>query len=133
MVVPLFNRSTKMSGFVPLTMNKPRSQRLLSRQLRGCQPLMAPPSHINSLILGDNFISKPNPTIPHKNIETNDKFYRKVAFLMYTEMVKFRSQSRETALKRKLYRGLGTRYWALMLKIQISTVMAGILIETMIT
>ena len=25
-------------------------------------------------------------TIPHKNIETNEKFYRKVAFLMYTEM-----------------------------------------------
>ena len=32
-------------------------------------------------------------TIPHKNIETNDKFYRKVAFLMYTEMVDFRPQS----------------------------------------
>ena len=32
-------------------------------------------------------------TIPHKNIETNDKFYRKVAFLMYTEMVNFRPQS----------------------------------------
>ena len=45
-------------------------------------------------------------TIPHKNIE---KFYRKVAFLMYTEMAKFRSQSRETASKRKPYRGLGTR------------------------
>ena len=28
--------------------------------------------------------------IPHKNIETNEKFYRKVAFLMYTEMVNFR-------------------------------------------
>ena len=28
-----------------------------------------------------------------KNIETNDKFYRKVAFLMYTEMVNFRPQS----------------------------------------
>ena len=25
----------------------------------------------------------------HKNNETNDKFYRKVAFLMYTEMVRF--------------------------------------------
>ena len=32
-------------------------------------------------------------TITHKNIETNDKFYRKVAFLMYTEMVNFRPQS----------------------------------------
>ena len=42
-------------------------------------------------------------------INFNDKFYRKVAFLMYTEMVKFRSQSRETASKRKPYRGLGTR------------------------
>ena len=33
------------------------------------------------------------PTIPHKNNETNDKFYRKVAFLMYTEMVNFRPES----------------------------------------
>ena len=49
------------------------------------------------------------PTIIHKNNETNDKFYRKVAFLTYTESVKFRSQSRETASKRKPYRGLGTR------------------------
>ena len=32
-------------------------------------------------------------TIIHKTNETNDKFYRKVAFLMYTEMVNFRSQS----------------------------------------
>ena len=32
-------------------------------------------------------------TIPYKNIETNDKFYRKVAFLMYTKMVNFRPQS----------------------------------------
>ena len=37
----------------------------------------------------DNTLS----TIPHKNIEINDKFYRKVAFLMYTEMVNFRPQS----------------------------------------
>ena len=36
-------------------------------------------------------------TIIHKNNETNDKFYRKVAFLTYTESVKFRSQSREAA------------------------------------
>ena len=33
------------------------------------------------------------PTIPHKNNETNDKFYRKVAFIMYTEMGYFRPQS----------------------------------------
>ena len=48
-------------------------------------------------------------TIIHKNNETNDQFYRKVAFLTYTESVKFRSQSRETASERKPYRGLGTR------------------------
>ena len=41
--------------------------------------------------------------------EKNDKFYLKVAFPMYTEMVNFRLQSRETASKRKPYRGLGTR------------------------
>ena len=29
-------------------------------------------------------------TIVHKNNETNDKFYRKIAFLLYTEMVNFR-------------------------------------------
>ena len=32
-------------------------------------------------------------TTIHKNDETNDKFYRKVAFLMYTEMVNFTPQS----------------------------------------
>ena len=32
-------------------------------------------------------------TTIHKNDETNDKFYRKVAFLMYTEMVHFTPQS----------------------------------------
>ena len=50
------------------------------------------------------------PSIVVKNNETNDKFYRKVAFPRYTESVKFRSQSRETASKRKPYRGLGTRW-----------------------
>ena len=44
-----------------------------------------------------------------KNNETNDKFYRKVAFPRYTESVKFMSQSRETASKLKPHRGLGTR------------------------
>ena len=29
----------------------------------------------------------------HKNNDTNDEFYRKVAFLMYTEMFNFRPQS----------------------------------------
>ena len=37
-----------------------------------------------------NLLNTSGPTIPHKNIETNEKFYRKVAFLMYTEMVNFR-------------------------------------------
>ena len=32
----------------------------------------------------------------------NDKFYRKVAFFMYTEMVNFRPQSLKTALKLKI-------------------------------
>ena len=50
-----------------------------------------------------------NATMPCKNIGTNDKFCRKVALLRYTEWLKFRSQSRETASKRKPYRGLGTR------------------------
>ena len=49
------------------------------------------------------------PTIIHKNNETNDKFYRKVAFLMYTEMVNFRPQSLKAAPKQKPHRGLGTR------------------------
>ena len=33
------------------------------------------------------------PTILDKNNGTNDKFYRKVAILMYTEMFNFRPQS----------------------------------------
>ena len=48
-------------------------------------------------------------TISCKNIGTNDKFCRKVALLRYTERLKFMSQSREIASKRKPYRGLGTR------------------------
>ena len=32
-------------------------------------------------------------TIIHKNNETNEKFYWKVTFLMYTEMVNFRPES----------------------------------------
>ena len=44
-----------------------------------------------------------------KNYWTNGKLGGKVAFPRYTESVKFTSQSRETASKRKPYRGLGTR------------------------
>ena len=43
------------------------------------------------------------------NYWTNGKIWAKVALPRYTESVKFRSQSRETASKRKPYRGLGTR------------------------
>ena len=43
------------------------------------------------------------------NYWTNGKICAKVAFPRYTESVKFMSQSRETASKRKPYRGLGTR------------------------
>ena len=43
------------------------------------------------------------------NNEKNDQFYRKVAFLMYSERVNFRPQSWKEALKLKPHRGLGTR------------------------
>ena len=48
-------------------------------------------------------------TAMDKNNEKNDKFYRKVTFLMYTEMVNFRPQSSKPASKLKPDRGLGTR------------------------
>ena len=44
-----------------------------------------------------------------KNNEKNDQFYRKVAFLMYSERVNFRPQSWKEASKLKPHRGLGTR------------------------
>ena len=37
--------------------------------------------------------SDSDTTIANKNNETNDKFYRKVAFHMHSEMVNFRPQS----------------------------------------
>ena len=48
-------------------------------------------------------------TIMEINYWTNGKTCAKVVFPRYTESVKFRSQSRERASKRKPYRGLGTR------------------------
>ena len=48
-------------------------------------------------------------TIMEINYWTNGKICAKVVFHRYTESVKFRSQSRERASKRKPYRGLGTR------------------------
>ena len=48
-------------------------------------------------------------TTMDKNNEKNDKFYRKVAFPMYTEMVNFRPQIWKAASKLKPERGLGTR------------------------
>ena len=47
--------------------------------------------------------------ILHKNNETSDKFYRKVAFPMYTKMVHFRPQSLKVASKQKSHRRLDTR------------------------
>ena len=43
------------------------------------------------------------------NNEKNDQFYRKVAFLMYSERVNFRPQSWKEASKLKPHRGLETR------------------------
>ena len=37
-----------------------------------------------------------------------NKFYRKVAFIMYMEMVNFSPQSLKAASKQKPHRGLGT-------------------------
>ena len=47
------------------------------------------------------YINPNKPTIIHKNNCTNGKICAKVAFPRYTESVKFKSQSRETASKRK--------------------------------
>ena len=44
-----------------------------------------------------------------KNIGTNDKFCRKVALLRYTERLKFRFQSLNSASKQKPHWRLGTR------------------------
>ena len=46
-----------------------------------------------TLLADGDIESNPGPTSIHKNNGTNDKFYRKVAFLMYTEMFNFRPQS----------------------------------------
>ena len=51
----------------------------------------------------------PVATIMCTNNEKNDQFYRKVAFLMYSERVNFRPQSWKEASKLKRHRGLGTR------------------------
>ena len=51
-----------------------------------------------------NFHENARTTVVDKNNETNDKFYRKVAFLMYTEMINFRLQSLKAASKQKPYR-----------------------------
>ena len=48
-------------------------------------------------------------TIMCTNNEKNDQFYRKVAFLMYSERVNFRPQSWKEASKLKPHRGLETR------------------------
>ena len=48
-------------------------------------------------------IEKQVPRIMEINYWTNGKICAKVVFPRYTESVKFRSQSRETASKRKPY------------------------------
>ena len=54
-------------------------------------------------------VLKRRPAIMCKNNEKNDKFYRKVAILMYTEMVNFRPQSWKAASKLKHH----NKDWAL--------------------
>ena len=44
-------------------------------------------------VIKQQIISFIDSTTMDKNNEKNDKFYRKVAFLMYTEMANFRPQS----------------------------------------
>ena len=61
-----------------------------------------------SVGINSTYISYLTPTMVEKNYWTNGKICAKVTFPRYTESVKFRSQSRETASKRKPYRGLGT-------------------------
>ena len=64
----------------------------------------------NNLVVSSNtkksFIVPVRATIMCKNNEKNDIFYRKVAFLMYTELVNFRPQSWKAASKLKPHRGL---------------------------
>ena len=56
------------------------------------------------------YLKKKEPTtMVEINYWTNGKIWAKVALPRYTESVKLRSQTRETASKRKPYRGLGTR------------------------
>ena len=45
-----------------------------------------------------------------KNNDKIDKFYRKVASYMYTEIVNFMPQSWKVASKLEPHRGLGTRF-----------------------
>ena len=68
-------------------------------------------SNLKELLLrGDPYNMKSDiTTIMEINYWTNGKICAKVVFPRYTESVKFRSQSRERASKRKPYRGLGTR------------------------
>ena len=60
-----------------------------------------------------------DPTIMCTNNEKNNQFYRKVAFLMYSERVNFRPQSWKEASQLKPHRGLGTRLPSLSLFIYI--------------
>ena len=67
------------------------------------------PSHYKYVLLLLLLLWCWHTTMVEINYWTSCKICAKVAFPSYTESVKFRSQSRETASKRKPYRGLGTR------------------------
>ena len=60
----------------------------------------------SNVVRGVNFYFM--ATSIHRNNGTNDKFYRKVAFLMYTEMFNFKPQSLKAASKPKPHQGMGT-------------------------
>ena len=64
---------------------------------------------VSAFIKQSELLNDRQSTTMDKNNEKNDKFYRKVAFLMYTEMVSFRSQCCKAASKLKPDRGLATR------------------------
>ena len=71
-----------------------RQQMKLRSNTHGCELMKGQNCDVvNIFELKDRKARPTIATILHKNNETNDKIYRKVAFLMYTEMANFRPQS----------------------------------------
>ena len=103
----------KLEARVMLTCNIDIEDRLINGKIRTVRHITAKNNGYvqKKFIELDGLVSHDylQPTIVDKNVGTNDKFYWKVAFLMYTEMFNFRSQSRKAASKPKPHRGLGTR------------------------